>query len=474
MKKFFVFTLYTFLLAASSSLFAQTNLSLKQCIDTAIANNLEVRQGELQVQSSEVNWKQARLDMLPNLNGSASHAINQGRSIDPFTNGYINQSYSSANYNLSSGVVLFNGLAMQNTAKQNAFNYQASKMDWQQLKDNLTINVILAYLAVLNAEDRLAQSHNQVDLTKKQVDRLDILNKQGAIIPSQLSDLQGQYAADQLNVISLESELQSAKLNLCQLMNILYDKNMELEKINAETFATKYEGSPGKVYQTALQQFSLIKAVDLHERSAEKAVLAAKGRLFPTLSLNGGLNTNYSSVAYQSIFLNTSDLTSTDYVTVNNVQYPVIRKINNYNSEKISYSKQLNNNRSSFINLNLRIPIFNSFRQRNQIKLAEIELKNREVIAKTAKTQLQQNIEQAYINLTTASNTYKVLLDQVTAYKESFRAAEIRFNAGAGTSIDYLIAKNNFDKSNLSLINAKYDLVLRIKVLDYYEGKPLW
>src|SRR6185369_7659279 len=163
-------------------------------------------------------------------------------------------------------------------------NYQASKMDWQQLKDNLTINVILAYLAVLNAEDRLAQSHNQVDLTKKQVDRLDILNKQGAIIPSQLSDLQGQYAADQLNVISLESELQSAKLNLCQLMNILYDKNMELEKIDAETFATKYDGTPGKVYQTALQQFSLIKAVDLHERSAEKAVLAAKGRLFPTLS----------------------------------------------------------------------------------------------------------------------------------------------------------------------------------------------
>src|ERR1051325_10097864 len=243
MKKFFVFTLYTFLLAASSSLFAQTNLSLKQCIDTAIANNLEVRQGELQVQSSEINWKQSKFDMLPNLNGSASHSINQGRSIDPFTNGYINQNYSSANYNLSSGVVLFNGFYMQNTAKQNALTYQASKMDWQQLKDNLTINVILAYLAVLNAEDKLEQSRNQVGLTKQQVDRLDVLNKQGAIVPSQLSDLQGQYAADQINVISIESELQSAKLSLCQLMNIPYEANRELEKIDTEIFATKYEGT---------------------------------------------------------------------------------------------------------------------------------------------------------------------------------------------------------------------------------------
>ena len=477
MKKFFVSGFHTLLLTVSIPMLAQNtqdNLTLKQCVETAIENNLEVKQGELQVQSNEINWKQSKLDMLPNLNGSASHAINQGRSIDLFTNGYINQNYSSGNYNLSSGVVLFNGFSMQNTAKQNALTYEASKMDWQQLKDNLTINVILAYLTVLNAEDRLTQSHNQADLTKKQVDRLDILNKQGAIIPSQLSDLQGQYAGEQINIIIAQSELQSAKLSLSQLMNISYDKNMEVEKINTESFAAKYEEAPDKVYQTALQQLSWIKAVDLHTKSAEKALLATKGKLFPTLSLNGGLNTNYSSVASQSIFLNTTDFTSTDYVTVNNIQYPVIQKINNYSSEKILYGKQVNNNLSSFVSLNLRIPIFNAFQQRNKVRLARIDLKNRELIAKTAKTQLQQNVEQAYINLTTTSDSYKVLLEQVNAYKESFHSAEVRFNSGVGNTIDYLTAKNNFDKSNLSLINAKYDLVLRIKILDYYEGKQLW
>lgn len=477
MKKFFVLGFSILLGSTNFCLHAQgvgSKLTLKQCVEAGISNNLQVIQSELQVQTDEINWKQSKLNLLPDLNGSASHSVNQGRSIDPYTNSYINQNYSSGNYNLSSGVVLFNGFSMQNAIKQNSLAYQASKMDWQQAKDNLTINIILSYLAVLSNEDQLAQSRNQLDLTKKQVDRLDILNKQGAIIPSQLSDLQGQYAGEQLNIISSEAAVQSSKLNLCQLMNIPYDKNMELERLSTESFATKYENSPDKIYQTSLQQFSLIKAVDLHTESAAKAVQVAKGKLFPTLSLGGGLNTNYSSVASQSAFINTTDLTSTDYVTVNNVQYPVVKKINNYNSEKILYGKQLNNNLSSAFSLSLRIPIFNSFQQRNQVKLAQIRLENNRMIAKTTKTQLQQNIEQAYINMTTASDSYKVLLEQVAAFTESFHAAEVRFNAGVGTSIDYLIAKNNLDKSNISLINAKYDFVLRVKILDYYEGKPLW
>src|SRR5699024_6451143 len=112
-------------------------------------------------------------------------------------------------------------------------------------------------------------------------------------------------------------------------------------------------------------------------------------------------------------------------------------------SEKIPYNTQLNNNLASSVSINLSIPFFNSFFYRNRVKLAKLTLKNSELVAKTTKTQLQQSIEQAYVNMSSASDRYKVLLDQVNAYTESFHAAEIRFNAGVGTSIDYLIAKNN-------------------------------
>jgi outer membrane protein len=449
-------------------------LTLQQCVETALNNNFDVQQRGLQAQTAEVNWKQAKLNLLPDLNGSASHGISQGRSIDPFTNSYINEQYNYANYGLSSGVTLFQGLSAQNLIKQNSLSYQASKMDWQQAKDNATINIILAYLQVLNNEDILAQAQNQAEYSQKQVERLEILNKEGAIAPSLLSDLRGQYANDQLAIINSKNALETSKITLSQLMNVPYDKNMELEKINPETLAVKYEVTPENIYQTALQQFAQIKAVDLRKQSTEAAVKVARGQLFPRLTFNANANTNYSSAASQSILLNTTDVASTDYVVVNGTQTPVIKKQSNFSSSKISYNSQLNNNLYNVFNLNLNIPIFNSLFQRNQIKLAKINVKNSDLVAKTTKTQLQQSIEQAYVNMTSAADRYKTLLEQVAAYEESFGAAEIRFNSGVGTSIDYLTAKNNLDRANINLITAKYDYVLRTKILDYYQGKQLW
>src|ERR1043165_333105 len=168
-------------------------LTLQQCVETGIANNLDVLQGDLQSQAAEINWKQANLNMLPDLNGTASHGINTGRSIDPFTNTYLNQNNSYASYGLGSGVTIFNGLTLQSLVKQNKLTYEASKMTLQQRKDNLTLNIILAYLTVLNNEDLLEQAQNRAGLTKQQVDRLEVLNKEGAIAPLLFSDLKGQY-----------------------------------------------------------------------------------------------------------------------------------------------------------------------------------------------------------------------------------------------------------------------------------------
>jgi outer membrane protein len=448
--------------------------TLQQCVEAGIAYNLRVQQSSLQMQADEVNWKQARLNMLPDLNAFINHGVQNGRSIDPFTNSYVNQRLSYANWGLSSGVILFNGMSMLNAVKQNRLNYEASKMDWQQQKDNLTLLMILAYLQVLSNEDIIVQLQNQLELTKKQVERLDALDKQGAIPPSQLSDLKGQYAGDEINLVNAQNALETAKLNLCQLMNIPYEKSISVEKLDMATFAEKYEDSPDKIYQTALQQFALVKNVEYSRQSAAMGVKVAKGRLYPTLSLGASINTNYSNAAESSVFLNNTYQASNDYVIVNGAQTPVIKQVSNYSYNKISYKDQLNNNRFSALGLNLRIPIFNSLQQRNRVRLAKITLKNSEVVEQTTKTQLQQNVEQAHLNMVTASEKYKKLLDQVEAFKESFRAAEISFNAGVGNSIDYLIVKNRMDQATINQIIAKYEYVLRTKILDYYKGVKLW
>lgn len=474
MKKYMTIIICTLFISLAIPAYSQNKLSLQQCVETGIANNLLVQQRNYQMQREEITWKQSKLNRLPDLNADATHGINRGRSIDPFTNAYINEQVSFAGYGLNSGVLLFNGLSLNNNIKQNALAFEASKLEWQQEKDNLTMNIILAYLQVLRSEELLNQSRDQAMLTTRQVERMELLHKEGAVVPSVLSDLKGQLAGDQLSAIDAQNALLTAKISLCQLMNVSCDSSMEVEKFEAAAFAARYDVTPDNIYSVASKQFALIKAAELRTQSAEKAVRAFRGQLYPRLTLNGSLGTNYSSVAMQNFFINTTEVVSNDYVLVNGNRSPVIRQQSNFSSEKIRYRSQLDNNLSTSLFLNLSIPIFNSLQARNRVTLAKIDLQNNEKIEHTAKTQLRQNIDQAYSNMTSGFDRYKTLIEQVKAYEESFRAAEIRFIEGVGTTIDYLTAKNNLDRANINLITAKYDYVLRTKILDYYQGRPLF
>lgn len=473
MKNFF-FNVIVFLLFVGNSK-AQTGnaLSLQQCIEIANKNNLDVKQSELQMQTSKINWNQARLNLLPGIFGNAVHGINQGRSIDPFTNSYINQQVNFASYDLTAGVVLFNGFGLQSTVRQNELGYEASKMEWQQSKDNLMLNIIAAYLQVLSGNDLLEDAQNRAAVTGKQVERLEVLNKQGAIVPSQLFDLKGQAADDQVSIINAEQTLDEARLTLCQLMNVPYDKNLEVQPITAE-FTDIYNTTPDQIYEVALQQLALVKATDLRKQSAEKGLAAVRGNYYPSLSLNGSVNTNYSSVAQQDVFQNTSEVASGDYVEVDGNKLPVITSQSNFATSNINYKDQLNHNLNTSVSLSLSIPIFNRLQARNNVALARINVENEASIAQTAKIQLKQAVEHAYFNMTTAYNRYTALNEQVTAFAESFRESEVRFNSGAITSVDYLVSKNNLDRASINRIIAKYDYILRTKILDYYQGKQSW
>ncbi|MEO5681385.1 MAG: TolC family protein [Chitinophagaceae bacterium] len=421
-----------------------STLSLKQSVEIAIANNATVKQTEFRMDAAGVNLNQAKGNFVPQVNGSINHYLNQGRSIDPASNGYINQQLTTANYSLSSSVTLFNGFLLLNGLKTNQYAYEASKMDWQQSKDKLMLDVMLAYLQMLTNTDLLEQARRQADVTKQQVDRLNIMNKEGAIKPSDLSDLKGQYASDQLAYVNAQNALDQARYSLAQLMNVPYNKDLKVERIGADQFDMNYGNSPDSIYQAAMQQLAIVKAADLKSKSFEKAVKAARGNLYPSLGIGGGIATNYSSLAQDAV------------------------------SNKIPYDNQLRNNYGTYIGAGISIPILNNFRFRNQVALAKIDYKSAVFTAQTTRIQLKQNVEKDYFNMTAAIDRYKTLTEQVNAYTESFRAADIRFTEGVGTTIDYILAKNNLDRAKTNLIVGRYEYLLRIKILDYYQAKPLW
>ena len=432
-----MFRVFSFcLLLCSGAAQAQT-YTLQQCIDTALANNIGVKQAGLLTQSAGVQLSQARFNRLPDLSADIFHGLSQGRSIDPNSNSYVNQSLNFASYGVNSGITVFNGGALRNTTRQNAAAYEASGLETQQVKDNLVLNVIIAYLQVLNGEDLVRSSAQQAELSQKAIERLQVLDNQGAIRPSELSDLKGQLMNDQLAVTTARNILETAKLNLAQLMNKPYSKNLAVQRIAMEELTAVYRDTPTEIYQNAQQQFAQLKAVELRKKSFEYGVKAARGNLYPTISIGGGLATNYSSLAQNA-------------------------------SGKISYNGQLQNNISTSAFVGLSVPIFNRLQVRNRIKQADILWKNSELHEDLTKVAVRQQIEQAYLNMTNAYERYTLLQTQVAAYTQSFKAAEVRYASGVGTSYDYLIAKDRMDRANINLIGAQYDYVLRKKVLDYY------
>lgn len=475
LKTFLLCLCFFYALKVGAQSTDSSRITLQQCIEIASRQNLQVQQSDLATQRANINFRQAKSNLLPSVSGNILQGLNQGRSIDPFTNAYLNQQINYTNYSLGGSIILFNGFLLWNTIKQNLLAFQASKLELQQQKDNLTLNVILAYLQILNNQELVNQARNQAAVSREQIKRSEILNKAGAIAPYQLADLKGQLANDSLSIINNQNNLESAKVTLAQYMNVPYQANQTYAPLTAEQLASFGNNNPESIYEAALEQLGLVKASVLRTKSAAKGVSAARGYLYPTLSFNANANTNYSSAASRSIFLDSTRKATNDYVSLQNGSKSyVFKNYTDTRQEKISYGNQFKNNYNSAFSVGLQVPIFTNLVVRNRISLAKLDLKNAELIEQTTRIQLKQSVEQAFFNTTASYSRYQTLQHQVVAYTESFKATEVKFNAGVGNSVDYTVAKNKLDAANINLISARYDYILRLKILDYYQGKLTW
>jgi outer membrane protein len=446
------------------------DLTIRQCVDLAIKNNLQVQQSEITLETNGVAFRQAKDNLLPAINGLIEQQNNYGRSISNVNNAYVDVQNGSGSYALSGSLTLFNGLQLQNSIKQQALFYKASKMDLQQQKDNITLMVILDYVTVLSNQDALVIAREQASVDSAQVERLKIQNQEGAITPATLSDLRGQYASDLVNVVNAVNAFETSKVNLFGLLNVPYQRDATYEMVNMNADVSELRTSSDSIFQIALQTIPTIKANDLRVQSFQKSIAVSRGKLYPTLSLFGNLNSNYSSIATNEIpnAVGVPGPTG-EFVPVGGVNYPV--QANSFPVQKTSFGDQVKNNRYQTVALQLNIPILNYLSGRNNVKLAKINYQNAKVVSNATRNQLQQMVEQAWQNLSSAYGQYKGYLDQVHAYGESFRIAEIRFNAGVITSVDYVIAKNNYDHANTNLSAARYNYIFRTKILEYYEGR---
>jgi outer membrane protein len=482
--------LVTFFAILAGNAFAQKDVSqpantysLEDCIRIALETNPQIKQSEIQVQTNGNTYAQSKWQRWPSISFSAGQGFSSGRNIDPFTNQFVQQNISSNNYQLGGQITLFNGFQIKNNIKFNDANYKASQKDLDATRNDIMLNVALSYLQVITNQELIEVARRQVDASLLQVERTAKLVEAGTLAESNLLDLKAQLANDELTLVNAENNLETAKLSLKQYMNMPGSEQINVVKIEvADPSLKAYDATIQEIYETALNNLPQMKAANMRIEAAKANVDMAKGVALPSLTLNGGVYTAFSSAAPKERFVSdgsgattTEVISNTDYIVYNNQQLPIVQKVSTPNGalRTFGYLDQLNFNRNSAINLNLTIPIFSNFRVKYNVANAKLQQKNYEHQAQTVQLTIRKNVEQAYIDMTNAAKRYSATANQVRALQETFRVSQVRFDVGAINSVEYNIAKANLDRANGNLVQTKYDYVFRTKILDFYMNRPL-
>lgn len=471
----------TLLLQSAS---AQNSLSLKQAIETALSNNISMKQGMAAIESAQISLQQAKMNRLPSLNAGAGQSVNWGRSVNPYDNRVVeNQQVTSNNLSLSASVSVFNGFQNRYSIQQRELNLKAGNEDLGTTRNNIVLGVVEAYATVLSNRALLESARFQLESTRAQLELTQKLVLAGRMAEAAVFDLRAQLATEETNQVLAENNLELARLSLAQWMQVSPDSFGEVSEpvLNTESAPEK---SAAEIYQLAEAAQPQIKAAKTRVLSAEKGIDLARSAYYPSLNLQGGLFTNYSSLAQKFVpgqILSTpryesfGEFNIVDPASGTSIPVRIEQKITQGpgSLQDLSFGQQFDNNLRKGVTLNLNIPIFNGNQARLGQENARIARKNAELQLDQEKNRLRQTIESAVANEKAARKRLEAVEKQIKALEESWRLSEQRFNLGVLNSVDFLQAKNNLARAMNDRARFRYDFFIRRALLDFYMGKEL-
>jgi len=443
--KFFTGSALLMALGFSQSAGAQQVITIQQAVDNTLNNNLTIKQAQFSAAITEENLTQSKYALYPNLNASVNPNLTFGRGLDQTTFQVTNQTSLFTSGNLSTNVDLFQGFSKINQIRQNKFLLAADKTNVEKVKNDLILNVVTAYLQVLYNTDLERASKEQLDIANKTLTRENALLDAGNKTLADVSQAKSQVATAELNLTNAQNALSISYLTLGQLMEMQPNQKFVVQAPLIDNVkAVPSADSAEEIYNNALNIFPDIKLASLRSLAAKQAIAVAKGAYAPSLSLGAGINTSYS---YQFNYAG---------------QNP-----------QSSFADQINQRLGQSIGMSLQIPIFNGFVTRSNVRRAKINYQNSLTTEQLAKNNLNKVIFQATTDLRAAQSRYGSTQNAFNAQKDAFYVVEQRYNVGLVNSLDFSTAQTNRNKAEIDFIQAKYDLLFRAKVIDYYLGKQI-
>jgi outer membrane protein len=455
---------------------ANVKWTLKQCVDYALANNLNVQRSLYNVENAEIDLNQATLSRLPSVNGNAYYGFSWGRGLDPVSNSFISQEIKSSNLSANASLPIYNGMRIHNSIRQGQRGHAAAEEDLAKAKNdvilnvaNLFINVVFNKELVENAKFQLTSSQRQLERTKKQV-------AAGALAKSEELNLDAQVASNEVILVQQENALALSILRLKQALLIPASQGLDVEIPGVDPEDLVIDQTRDEIFEIARQSMPEIRSAEFKIQSSAYAVKAARGNLYPRLSLTAGLNTNYSSAQEARFYPDNTFGFSTNPIGYLNqdINSPVYSaRANGVFRDTYKFENQIKDNIYRTLGVQLSIPIFNGYSTRTTLQRTVIQNHQARINAQEVSQTLRQSVETAYNDALASSKTYNANLRQVQAREEAFRMMEQRYNAGSANSFEYQVSQNDLFRAKTDLTRAKYDFIFRKKVLDFYQGKPL-
>lgn len=419
--------------------------TLDECIRYAIEHNIDLKQREVEQENQKVQLHTSKYSWLPSLNASLGQNFDFGRS--PSRTGVIaDQNSSNTSLSISLSMPIFDGLKTPSDIAAKKYNLKAAIESLNKAKEDLSLQIASYYLQVLYNKEVQRIAELQLALSNDQVTKTDALVKAGKVPLSQLYDIKAQAANDNVSLTEAKNDVKLALLDLAQSLEM--ERSGEVFDIVSPEVGNaveRYMSSivpPGNIYDNAVAVKPQIKEQEYLLESQKKQLKVARSSYFPQLNFGASYTNGYYHYY-------TGDV------------------------ESLSFSDQLNQNGRKTVGFSLSIPLFNRFQVRNSVRQAKLSIRNQELLMENTKKTLYKEIQQAYYDATAAQEKYLASGKSVEASEEAFRYAEDRYNAGKSTVFEFNEAKTKYAQSLVEQAQAKYNFILRAKILDFYNGIPL-
>ena len=433
-------TLAGLLLVGLSASAQQKKWSLQECVDYALENNITILQGENAILTNEQNVDAANGQFLPSVSGFVGHTVSLGNR-ELFPGQFVDRTDNSTNASISLSQTVFNGFRLTNLYKQSQLNLETSKLELNRIKDDISLNVVNAYLNVLFNIENLEIAQAQYDFSKKQLDQVRELVDAGVQPQANVYDAEATLSSDLQNVTVAENNYELALLSLSQLLQLPYE-GFEVEVIELDNPSSElmYKNASPIVSYALDNRYEIKVAQKNIENSALNTEVSKSGYL-PTVSFNYAFGSN----VFFTNLVDTED----------------------------SFFNQLNNQKGHRFSLNVSIPIFSQFQNKTSVARAKIQEENAQLNLKQAKLDVEANVQRAFADAKAALRAYEAAKSSLESQEIAFQNSQERYDIGAMNAFDLEQSRLRLVNAESSLINAKYDFIFKTKVLDFYLGKPI-